>query len=194
LVIDQHELRWVTPPPNYSFGFEPLRQWQIVLDNVQSDVSLSVNTQGEERSLLSRGYFTGGEGRIAAQLVTDAATDLVLNVSGAGDLANLITASRWLVPIQRVNLPEGAVSFVVIGDFIAVRSARGTDAWVDLNTYQVHTEKHLPAQTDRGSARAQARRRGDSASLPYGVVAVLHDGDLVFALPTQTISLSQSRS
>lgn len=115
-VVAVQELRWVEPPPDYDWGFAPLRQWQIVVSDLPTENHIDLHVAHDEhRVLASRRDFVGTGTRAAIVRVTDRASDLVMRASGASDGSQFALTTRWLLPLVRSRV-EGDVMGIATGD------------------------------------------------------------------------------
>ena len=108
LVIDIQELRWIQPAPGYSWGYEALKQWQIVLDHLSPAATIDIRSTAGDQVIASQDNFARSEGRAAIELITSGDTDLVMRTSGVGDGARCSVTTRWLLPVERFAAPHDA--------------------------------------------------------------------------------------
>src|SRR5213593_2627695 len=124
-VIDIQNLRWPEPPPDYGFGFAPLRQWQIVLTDLPGEAHIDLYAAHDEHQMLaSRRDFAVAGTRAAVELVTDRATDLVMRASGVSERSQFALLTRWLLPLVRARV-EGDVTGIAKADGDIILKADG---------------------------------------------------------------------
>lgn len=186
-LIELQELKWVEPPPGYHYGHEPLRQWQIVVEGLTDLEGLEIlGASGEARQRIATGAdFSGGGRRREIEITSDARTELWLRSANVREGARFAVAPRWLLPLHRVALRESADSLVRNGRDLELRTASGVTRF-NLNTWKLSESRPVEA-LERGRYEPVKKRRR-SLTLAGGTVAVLHDHDLVIAIPINTLT------
>jgi hypothetical protein len=186
LLIEIQELKWWEPPPDYSYGHEPLRQWQIVVEGIADLEGLEVLAGGgdDRRRIATGTNFVGSRERAVVEVTAGARTELWLRAPNAGEDARLAVASRWLLPVQRVALREHAISLSRSGRDLEIRSANGL-ARFNLDTCRLSEFRPVEGlETVRYEPVARGSR---SLTLSGGTVAALHEKYLVIAIPINTL-------
>jgi len=181
-VVAIQEIRWVEPPPDYDLGFAPLRQWQIVVSDLPSEARIDLHAAHDERRLLAaRRDFTGTATRAAAVLVTDQETDLVMRASGASDRSQFTLTTRWLLPLIRARV-EGEITDIAKSDRDILLKVDGRWSRFDSSTGRPRSSR-LEIEPD---ARL-ANRPGQTINLKQGRVALVDAGELVIAIPSNSV-------
>lgn len=182
-VIEIQDLKWVEPPPDYHWGHDPLRQWQIVVQGLAEDFAIEVRTSaGDSQPLATQADFTVSAGRAAIELVTDAKTDLVLHVPNAGSETNLILTTRWLLPQHREAFEAPVLAFSKTASQLTLRTDAGERTF-DLDRWGSATGTRAVS----GRTRV-VNREGQGLSLPANRVALIHQGELVIAATLNTLT------
>jgi hypothetical protein len=166
--VDIQELLWVEPPPDYGWSFDPLRQWQIVLDRVPLTMAVAVHDLADETIILAgRADFDGNGERAAVELVTDAKTDLLLRVAHAGAKSRYAVSARWLLPLHRHRMADEVTG-------IAKHRRR---LFAEIGGCWVRVDQASGEMLNADDATIFAQ----SIDLNRGSVAVIHEGELVIA-------------
>ncbi|HKQ99407.1 MAG TPA: hypothetical protein VJT09_01970 [Pyrinomonadaceae bacterium] len=180
--INIYDLRWVEPPPDYNWGFDPIRQWQVVVQGLPEDIALEVRAISDDGPLLAtRDDFSLSEGSAAIELVTDAETDLVLHMPDAGAEANVSLTTRWLLPQHREAFDAPLRAFSRAGSMLMLHTDAGERIF-DLDLWTSSTAPY----SSIGQTRV-VDRPGQSLSLKSNRVAIIHEGELVIAAPLNTL-------
>jgi hypothetical protein len=187
LLLEIQELKWVEPPPGYSYGHEPLRQWQIIVEEVTdlSVLEIFAGREEERRRIATATNLTGSQNRAAIEVTADDRTELWMRAPDAGEGGRVAVASRWLLPVHRIALPKAAVSLSRSGRELEIRSA------TSLMRYNLDTSRLTEFCPVQGfeNVRYEPRSKGSrSLTLPGGTVAALHEDYLVIAVPINTLS------
>lgn len=181
--IDILELRWVEPPPDYNWGHDPLRQWQIIVQGLAEDAAIEVRANTSEGPLFATGAdFAASSGRGAITLVTNSETDLVLHTPNAGSEANVTLITRWLLPQHREAFAAPVRAFSKTGSMLTLHTDAGVRTF-DLNRWKSDIATHVAT----GRTRV-IDGQGQSLSLPGNRVALIHQGELVIATPVNTLT------
>lgn len=108
--IEIHEIKWVEPPPNYHFGADAVRQWQILVDGLDEGTELTISVLRDGRlepTSWHRGMVREGS-RAWGEFLTDSHSELAVQVTSQAAPVQLHTMKRWLLPIS-ASEPVGEV-------------------------------------------------------------------------------------
>lgn len=180
--IEIHELKWVEPPPNYSFGQNLLRHWQIVVQDWRENTEIEVRANTFDGPLLAtRSDFEQGATDAAIEIITDAQTDLVLRAPRIDTKTNFSFITRWLLPQHRkaFGAPVLALSKDSFG--FTVHTVTGKQIF-DLKQWQ-----GVQISRTKASQRRKIDRQGQCLPLTPNQVAFIQDGELVIATPMNTL-------
>ena len=181
--IEIQELKWLEPPPGYTWGHEPLRQWQIVMQGLPEDGEIEVHANAGEGPLLAtRSDFVLSESRAMLEIVTDAETDLVLRALNANQDTTVTFTTRWLLPQHREVFDAPVQAFSKTASILTLHTEAGERNF-DLGQWQSGT---TPRSLE-GRTRI-IDRQGQSLSLKSNRVVLIHEGDLVIATPLNTLT------
>lgn len=181
LVIDVQELKWVEPPPDYGWGYAPLRQWQVVLQELPANTAIEVRANSEEGPILANQTdFFFSENAAVLELVTDAETNLFLRIPNAGTMAKIRHTTRWLVPQHRQAFDVPLQAFTKAGSMLLLRTANG-DRTFNLNNWTIN---NAPRES---TGNTRTFRQGQSLTFQKNRIAIIHGGELVIAVPVNTL-------
>jgi hypothetical protein len=186
-VVAVRELRWVEPPPDYEWGFAPLRQWQIVVTDLPTEAHIDLHAAHDEhRVLASRRDFAGTGTRAAIVLVTDRASDLVMRTSGASDGSQFALTTRWLLPLVRSRV-EGDVTGIATRDGDILLNIGGR--W---SRFDSSNGRPRSARFETEPDARVTNQPGQTVSLKHGRIALVDAGELVIAIPSNSVVRAES--
>ncbi|AWS40489.1 hypothetical protein DKM19_03200 [Streptosporangium sp. 'caverna'] len=204
-VLDIHEIKWVEPPPGYDYGHSPLRQWQIVLEDVPAlaEIRVLALRDGIQQPLELGDEIVRNGDRAWITIVTDDRTDISVQVPGAGERPHLKSMQRWLLPLKAIDLHERPASLQRVGEMIQVVAGdrlvgiRVRD-WTHLELDGPLVGRSLgegPVPGGEASATPPEKTNGSgpglnsvhALTLPNRRVAVAHGSQVVIAVPYEGV-------
>ena len=187
-LIDIHELRWIEPPPDYNWGLAPLRQWQLAFTDLPAEAKVALHAaRGRQQLVASRRDFSSAGTSASMELVTDGTTDLVMRTSGASDRSKFALTTRWLQPLVRTPIKGHATAIQKAGRDLLL-NVDGRWQRFDSSTGQPRRIELAHEPNSRKDIRP-----GQTIKLRRGRVALLHDEELVIAIPANSVVRSAER-
>jgi hypothetical protein len=163
-VFDRTNLKWVTPPPEWNYGLQELRQWQVVMRNLSPRQTVTVVGTAEGRSVEIGTFVADDRGALVMDFVTPSTMEATVLANQAPGGAEYRMLQRWLLPIEILKAATNKRS--PSHRMLVSRQARGDDRVVRVT----------PASRDK-SPDAPVSLRGGRVLAKVGdktVLALVH--------------------
>jgi hypothetical protein len=207
------QIQWLIDPPPFDYGFPALRQWLFTFAEIPASTRLTFHHyQNGQRVGEPLSLVAGRSGEGAFEIVTDAATDIVVEHS-AESIPRGRVNQRWLLPIQVVAIGRVPTAILRSGSTV-VAGGDGQVLTLNLESGSMsrragELELSRPAE---GLMATKARRfivgghreigshpSASQASRPFsitlrdGKIAAAFEDKLVIAVPWGTVGIEPPR-
>ena len=160
---------WLVDPPYVDYGNDPLRQWQLTINEVPRGETVVIHGyRGGDITERLATVVARETAPVAIEVVTDAETELAIDHTLNRAAPDARLTQRWLLPMHVVEFAGRATALTA------------SDGHVDVLT----AERLVTVSTETGdAAELHPAAPPYSVTLPSGKVAAVHDNRLVIGFP-----------